>query len=81
MREIYILGPKNWRLIVDTAGKNSRFIEDLYTYENKARLLAGDLRRLETDTVDERATCLYISQKTGIDVNAVAAVLAEFIKW
>lgn len=44
-------------------------------------LLLGDLRRLEEDTVDEKATCLYISRKTGIDVETVAAVLKEFMAW
>jgi hypothetical protein len=47
----------------------------------KATLLAGDLRRLERDAVDENAICAHIAGKTGIDREIVAAVLKEFISW
>jgi hypothetical protein len=40
--------------------------------------LAGDLRRLETDALDERAICGLIAEKTGLDADSVAAVLKEF---
>jgi hypothetical protein len=48
-------------------------------YEAAARMLAGDLRRLELDAVDEGAICKLIAHRTGIDTNVVAAVLKEFV--
>jgi len=53
-------------------------IEDMW---NKRRMLLGDLRRLELDSVDEHATCQSIALKTGIDAETVAVVLKEFIAW
>lgn len=53
----------------------------LLLLERKARNLAGDLRRLEHDTVDEGAICEYVATRTGIDVDKVAAVLKEFMDW
>lgn len=53
----------------------------LLEYENSVSILAGDLRRLEQDTRDERATCAYIAHRTGVDKEEVAAVLKEFLDW
>lgn len=55
------------------------FINQLNNLEGKIKLLAGDLRRLERDAVDEDGICKYIAQKTQIDENTVAAVLKEFM--
>jgi DNA-binding NarL/FixJ family response regulator len=55
--------------------------ERLEALAHKARMLAGDLRRLELDSVDEGATCKEIARRTGIDVDTVAAVLKEFMSW
>lgn len=41
--------------------------------------LAGDLRRLEEDAVDEAAICTQIATRTGLPRDVVAAVLKEFI--
>lgn len=50
-------------------------------YQRAFRNLAGDLRRLESDTVDEKATCRYIADRTGVDADTVAIVLKEFMQW
>lgn len=50
-------------------------------YERAFCMLAGDLRRLELDAVDENAICLYISGRIGVDEGVVAAVLKEFMDW
>lgn len=47
-------------------------------YENAAKMLAGDLRRLELDALDERAVCIDIARRTAIEAEVVAAVLKEF---
>lgn len=44
-------------------------------YNAKVRLLMGDLRRLEADTVDEGAICQRIVADTGLSLDDVAAVL------
>lgn len=56
-------------------------VERLKRYEGGYSMLLGDLRRLETDTVDERTTCAHIAERTGIDPDVVAAVLKEFMAW
>lgn len=43
------------------------------------RLLAGDLRRLEQDAVDERAIARFVAQRTHLELDVVAAVLKEFM--
>lgn len=48
-------------------------------YEAQASALAGDLRRLERDALDEGAICQLIADRTGIHADMVAAVLQEFL--
>jgi hypothetical protein len=48
-------------------------------YEQAFRSLAGDIRRLERDAVDEGAVCRLLAQRTGFAPDAVAAVLKEFL--
>jgi hypothetical protein len=55
--------------------------ERLRSYEGAARMLLGDLRRLEQDTLDEGTTCRVIAGRTGLDPDTVAAVLKEFLGW
>jgi tetrahydromethanopterin S-methyltransferase subunit H len=50
-------------------------------YEKAFKMLAGDLRRLQSDAVDEGATCIHIAGRTGLDAEIVAAVLKEFMSW
>lgn len=47
-------------------------------YEAAFRMIAGDLRRLERDTLDERG-CELIAARVGTDADTVAAVLREWI--
>jgi hypothetical protein len=47
--------------------------------EDRIRLLAGDLRRLEKDVVDENGICKYIAGRISIPEETVAAVLKEFV--
>lgn len=63
----------------DAVGEVRRMALD--NAERWARMFAGDLRRLERDTVDERATCSVIANRTGIDMEVVATVLKEFFAW
>ena len=51
----------------------------LVRYENEFKALLGDLRRLEQDALDERAIVSLIVRRTGLDSDAVAAVLQEFL--
>ena len=44
-------------------------------------MLAGDLRRLERDTVDEAAICRHITARTGVDADSVAAVLKAYLEF
>ena len=46
-------------------------------YRRRAMSMAGDLRRLERDLVDERALCREITRRTGLSGDDVAAVLRE----
>lgn len=52
--------------------------ERLLRYEQSARMLAGDLRRLERDAQDEQNICREVARRTGMDSDIVAAVLKEF---
>jgi len=52
--------------------------ERLLRYQKQAALLAGDLRRLETDGRDEDALCKHIAERTHLGAAEVAAVLKEF---
>lgn len=54
-------------------------VDRLKRYESQAALLLGDLRRLESDTVDEGWICKTIASKTGVDPDTVAAVLKEWL--
>jgi hypothetical protein len=56
-------------------------IESVKALEGRWSMLLGDLRRMETDTLDERATCEHIATRTGIDAEIVAAVLKDFMAW
>jgi hypothetical protein len=56
-------------------------VERVKEYERQVGNVLGDLRRLETDTMDERACCTFIAARTGVDPDVVAAVLKEFINW
>lgn len=55
--------------------------EALVRLTGRFQNLAGDLRRLERDSQDERATCKYIAARIGVDEDTVAAVLKEFLAW
>lgn len=59
----------------------SMWFGDAEGLRKRAMLLAGDLRRLENDALDEQAICGHIADRTGIDRDTVAAVLKEFISW
>lgn len=50
-------------------------------YEVAFCMIAGDLRRLEHDAIDEDGICGYIAARTLVDKDVVAAVLKEFINW
>jgi hypothetical protein len=50
-------------------------------YEKAFCMLAGDIRRLEQDAVDESGICLSISNRVGVDADVVAIVLKEFMEW
>lgn len=50
-------------------------------WERGLEFLCGDLRRLERDSQDEGSTAKFISHQTGVDAEAVAAVLRAFIAW
>jgi hypothetical protein len=47
--------------------------------ERLFRAISGDLRRLEKDSVDEKAICLLIAEKTGLAPDTVAGVIKEFL--
>lgn len=49
-------------------------------YEQKARMLLGDLRRLEHDAVDEDGTCRIVASRSGVDPETVAVVIREFMR-
>lgn len=51
------------------------------SFNGRLGQLAGDLRRLERDAVDEGSVNAYIAERTGLDREVVAAVLKEFISW
>lgn len=52
-------------------------------YEQAFKMLAGDLRRLEQDAVDENpnGVCGHIARQTGLEMEVVAMVLKEFTAW
>ena len=51
---------------------------DVERWNGSMRLLIGDLRRLERDTLDEQAINANICRVTGIDQDTVAAVLRAY---
>lgn len=55
--------------------------ESADTWNGRLALLAGDLRRLERDTLDEGAICKRISERTGVDADSVAAVLKAYLEF
>lgn len=59
-------------------GKHRR--ERIEAYERQAKVLCGDLRRLESDALDEAAVCNAIHRLTGVAVDDVAAVLQAFMR-
>jgi len=62
-------------------GRAPHWAKRVDEYEKAFTLLAGDLRRLENDALDERGICAHIASRTGVDEDTVAAVLKEFIAW
>lgn len=46
--------------------------------DSKMRLMLGDLRRLEADTLDERYINEEVARRTGVDRDTVAAVLKAY---
>jgi hypothetical protein len=50
-------------------------------YEKAFQMLAGDLRRLEQDAVDEKGICTYIAHRVGLASDDVAMVLKEFVEF
>ncbi len=57
-----------------------RLYESLAASENRLNLIRGDLRRLEADTVDENVICQVIANRTGVEVDSVAAVLKAWMQ-
>lgn len=63
---------------------HSRMVEEVVTNtveQQNARIaiFAGDLRRLEKDTLDEGTICQSIARKLDADPDLVAAVLKEWL--
>ena len=56
-------------------------VTQIKEYEAAFKMMAGDLRRLEIDTVDESAICNIISDRIKIPKDIVAAVLKEFMAY
>jgi hypothetical protein len=55
--------------------------EDAERWNGRMANLAGDLRRLEHDTLDENAICKHIAGRTGVDADSVAAVLKAYLEF
>lgn len=79
--------PRYWQPGVNTEPESDGILEvsayrgaELRMKAEKAAMLAGDLRRLESDTVDEGTICKVIAANTGLDAGVVAAVLKEWIR-
>ena len=49
-------------------------------WNDKFAFLAGDLRRLERDTLDEDAICKHIAERTHVAPDDVAAVLKAYLE-
>lgn len=58
-----------------------RWHEQAEQWNDRLALLAGDLRRLERDTLDEDAICKHIAARTGVDADSVAAVLKAYLEF
>lgn len=67
------------RYVRTTQDLSNHRADRLIGVENAAKMLAGDLRRLEQDIVDEGAICRDIACRSGLDEEIVAAVLKEFV--
>lgn len=52
--------------------------DEVRSMQQRWRMMAGDLRRLEEDSVDENAVAAIIAARTGLDSDTVSAVLKEF---
>lgn len=63
------------------AGLAETFQEENAKQKARVGQLLGDLRRLERDTLDEKATVVVIADQTGVDPDDVAAVLRAFLEW
>lgn len=55
------------------------WIKRIQEYENSSKMLAGDIRRLEQDAVDEGSLCQEIARRSGVDKEIVAAIIKEFL--
>lgn len=64
------------KLLLDVIAGLTKTVNDV---NSAFRMLAGDLRRLERDVLDEDAICKLIAQRTNVDPDSVAAVLKEFM--
>lgn len=69
------------QLEVIIASHNRWFNEAVENWNRRLQNLAGDLRRLEKDAIDENATAKYIASRINVHVDVVAAVLREFMNW
>lgn len=67
---------QNEELLLDIIKHYTETVNRLNDYFKR---LAGDLRRLEHDVVDEDALCSLIANRTKIEPDVVAAVLKEFM--
>jgi hypothetical protein len=72
-------GEREAVVLNSTQSLSNHRAERVIRYENQAKSLAGDLRRLEKDIVDEGALCKEIARKVNMDADIVAAVLKEFV--
>ena len=88
----YLKAPLGWSLQVNVTDPGLGSMEELRGhvwpylviraegYERQAKNLAGDLRRLELDALDEGEICLAIERTTMVPSEVVAVVLQEFLK-
>lgn len=75
--------PKYWKVMCNLDARDDAAMgeirrEELYNIENRVKVFAGDLRRMEADMLDERSICMQIAHRTGLDKDTVATVLKEF---
>jgi hypothetical protein len=76
--------PMTWKRFVNRNGLEDGDYENLPARWRSsinaqgARMIVGDLRRLERDAQDECGLAMQIARRTAIDLDLVAAVLKEF---